>query len=147
MIWKQEATTAHMNAVSKATMVEHLGIVFTDVGADFIEASMPVDQRTVQPFGILHGGASVALSESLGSIAAYLCLEDPEGFTSVGVEVNANHLRPVKSGEHVIGRATPVRIGRRIQVWNIDIRDGEQRRVCTSRLTVAVVERQQAGTA
>ena len=103
MIWKQAATTAHMNAVSRGTMVEHLGIVFTDVGADYIEASMPVNERTVQPYGILHGGASVALSESLGSTAAYLCIADPSEYTSVGVEINANHLRSVRAGEEVIG--------------------------------------------
>ena len=142
MIWKQAVTAAHMNAVSKGTMVEHIGIVFTEVGADYIEASMLVDERTVQPFGILHGGASVALSESLGSMAAYLCIADPSKYTSVGVEINANHLRSVKSGTQVIGRATPVRVGRRIQVWNIDIRDGEERLVCTSRLTLAIVEQQ-----
>lgn len=142
MIWKQAASIAHMNEVSRGTMVEHLGIVFTDVGEDYIEASMPVNERTVQPFGILHGGASVALSESLGSIAAYLCIADPSKYTSVGVEINANHLRSVGSGEEVIGRATPVRIGRRIQVWNIDIRDGQDRLICTSRLTVAIVDQQ-----
>ena len=142
MIWKQAATTAHMNAVSRGTMVEHLGIVFTDVGADYIEASMPVNERTVQPYGILHGGASVALSESLGSTAAYLCIADPSEYTSVGVEINANHLRSVRAGDEVIGRATPVRIGRRIQVWNIDIRDSKERLICTSRLTVAIVDKQ-----
>ena len=142
MIWKQTVTAAHMNTVSKGTMVEHLGIVFTDVGPDYVEASMPVDERTVQPFGILHGGASVALSESLGSMAAYLCIAEPSKYTSVGVEINANHLRSVKSGSQVVGRATPVRVGRRIQVWNIDIRDNDERLICTSRLTLAIVEQQ-----
>lgn len=140
VIWKHAAATDHLNAVSKNSMVEHLGITFTEIGDDYIEASMPVSQRTSQPFGILHGGASVALSESLGSMAAHLCIEDPSRFAAVGVEVNANHLRSVSGGGMVVGRATPVRIGRRIQVWNIDIRDQDERLVCTSRLTVAVVE-------
>lgn len=140
MIWKHAATTEHLNTVSKGTMVEHLGIVFTEIGDDYVEASMPVDERTVQPFGILHGGASVALSESLGSMAAHLCIADPSLHSGVGVEVNANHLRSVKSGSSVTGRATPIRVGRRIQVWNIDVRDDDERLVCTSRLTVAVVD-------
>ncbi|MGB5720367.1 MAG: hotdog fold thioesterase [Woeseiaceae bacterium] len=140
MIWKQSTTLEHLNSVSNGSMVEHLGITFTKIGDDYIEASMPVDSRTVQPFGILHGGASVALSESLGSMAAHLCIEDTTRYTTVGVEVNANHLRSVSAGQQVVGRATPVRIGRRIQVWNIDIRDVEERLVCTSRLTVAVIE-------
>ena len=140
MIWKQSTTLGHLNSVSTGSMVEHLGITFTKLGDDYIEASMPVDSRTVQPFGILHGGASVALSESLGSMAAHLCVEDTSRYTTVGVEVNANHLRSVSAGQQVVGRATPVRIGRRIQVWNIDIRDVEERLVCTSRLTVAVIE-------
>lgn len=140
MIWKQSTTLEHLNSVSTGSMVEHLGITFTKLGDDYIEASMPVDSRTVQPFGILHGGASVALSESLGSMAAHLCVVDSTRYTTVGVEVNANHLRSVSAGQQVVGRATPVRIGRRIQVWNIDIRDVEERLVCTSRLTVAVIE-------
>ena len=140
MIWKQSTTLGHLNSVSTGSMVEHLGITFTKLGDDYIEASMPVDSRTVQPFGILHGGASVALSESLGSMAAHLCVEDTSRYTTVGVEVNAKHLRSVSAGQQVVGRATPVRIGRRIQVWNIDIRDVEERLVCTSRLTVAVIE-------
>ncbi|MGB5256512.1 MAG: hotdog fold thioesterase, partial [Woeseiaceae bacterium] len=95
----------------------------------------------VQPFGVLHGGASVTLAESLGSMAGNLCLEDPSRQSAVGVEINANHLRPVPSGGQVIGRASPIRIGRRIQVWSIDIRDPDGRLVCTSRLTLAVIDR------
>lgn len=141
MIWKQNATTQRLNETSQGTMLEHLGIVFTEVGDDYAEATMPVDDRTVQPFGLLHGGASVSLSESLGSMAANLCIEEPSRYAGVGIEINANHLRSVAHGGRVIGRATPVRIGRRIQVWNIDIRDLDERLVCTSRLTVAIVER------
>lgn len=141
MIWKNSADPEHLNTMAKNTMLEHLGISFTESGDDFIEATMPVDERTVQPFGLLHGGASVTLAESLGSVAANLCIDDTSRYASVGVEINANHLRPVPSGQIVTGRTTPVRVGRRIQVWNIDIHDEKDRLVCTSRVTVAVVER------
>ena len=141
MIWKNSADPKHLNAMSKDTMLEHLGITFTDSGDNYIEATMPVDERTVQPFGLLHGGASVTLAESLGSVAANLCIDDTTRYTSVGVEINANHLRPVRSGQDVTGRTTPVRVGRRIQVWNVDIRDEKHRLICTSRITVAVIDR------
>ncbi len=141
MIWKHPAEPGSLNGFSKDTLAEHLGITFTRIGDDFLEATMPVDARTVQPFGVLHGGASVVLAETLGSVAAELCIEDRSRYTAVGIEVNANHLRPVPRGEYVTGRATAVRVGARIQVWNIDIRDADERRVCTSRLTLAVVER------
>lgn len=141
MIWKNNVDPEHLNAMSKSTMLEHLGITFTEFGDDYIEATMPVDERTVQPFGLLHGGASVALAESLGSVAASLCIDDTSGYAPVGVEINANHLRPVPSGQTVTGRTTPIRVGRRIQVWNIDIRDQKERLICTSRITVAVVDR------
>ena len=120
--------------------MEHLGIEVTEIGTDFITAKMPVDHRTKQPLGLLHGGASVLLAESLGSFASFLCIEDTSRYMSVGVEVNANHLRSVTGG-YVWGTARPVRIGRLIQVWNIEIIDDEDRLVCTSRLTIAVVER------
>lgn len=141
MIWKHPAEPDSLNTLSRDTMVEHLGIRFTRIGDDFIEATMPVDARTVQPFGILHGGASAALAETLGSVAATLCIEDRSRHGAVGIEVNASHLRSVPGGEHVTGRATPVRVGARIQVWNIDIRDADERLVCASRLTMAVIER------
>ena len=128
--------------MAKDTMLEHLGITFSATGDDYIEATMPVDARTVQPFGVLHGGASVTLAESLGSVAAHLCVEDPSTHTAVGVEINASHLRSVPHGQFVTGRATPgYGSGGRMQVWNIDIRDGDERLICTSRLTVAIVER------
>jgi 1,4-dihydroxy-2-naphthoyl-CoA hydrolase len=141
MIWKHEADPDSLNAMAKDTMLEHLGITFSATGDDFIEATMPVDARTVQPFGVLHGGASVTLAESLGSVAAHLCVDDPSTHAAVGVEINASHLRSVPHGQFVTGRATPIRVGRRIQVWNIDIRDGDKRLICTSRITVAIVER------
>jgi 1,4-dihydroxy-2-naphthoyl-CoA hydrolase len=121
----------------------HLGIEFTKLGDDFLQARMPVDDRTRQPFGILHGGASVALAETLGSIASNLTI-DPERFSVVGQEINANHVRAVSKG-HVTGTARPLHIGRRSQVWEIRIEDEAQRLVCISRLTCAVLERTAGG--
>ncbi len=141
VIWKHQLTIPQVNAVASGTAMEHLGIEVTEIGPDFIIAKMPVDHRTKQPMGLLHGGASVLLAESLGSFASFLCIEDTDKQMSVGVEVNANHLRPVTKG-YVYGVARPIRIGRLIQVWNIDITDEDGRLVCTSRLTIAVVDRQ-----
>ena len=126
-----------LNALSADTVIERLGIVFTAVGEDWLEATMPVDARTHQPYGLLHGGASVVLAETLGSSAGNLTV-DPARWMCVGVEVNANHLRGVTDGQ-VNGRATALHVGRSTQVWQIDIRDGQGRRVCASRLTLAVV--------
>ncbi len=117
-----------------------LGIEVIEVGPDFLLAKMPVDERTTQPFGILHGGASVVLSESLGSIASTLCV-DLGQYSIVGIEVNANHLRSVPHGNWVYGRVTPIKVGRRLQVWNTEITNEEGKLVCTSRLTVAVIEK------
>jgi 1,4-dihydroxy-2-naphthoyl-CoA hydrolase len=125
--------------MSKATMVEHLGIEFTHVDADRIVATMPVDQRTVQPYGILHGGASVALAETLGSVAAHASI-DATKFQSVGLEINANHIKSVKSGL-VTGTARPIHIGRRTHVWAIEITDDKNNLVCTSRITMAIIEK------
>lgn len=122
------------------TMVDHLGIRFTEVGPDFLRATMPVDARTRQIMGILHGGASVALAETVGSFAANLCVDQARVYC-VGQEINANHLRPVASGV-VTATARPWHIGTRSQVWHIEIRDERERLVCVSRLTMAVVERQ-----
>ena len=124
---------------STSTMVENLGIEIIDVGKNFISGKMPVDERTKQPFGLLHGGASVALTESLGSIGAGMQI-DHSSQSVVGIEINANHLKSVKSG-WVFGKATAVRIGRKIQVWEIDIKDKNDNYVCKSRLTLAVIEK------
>jgi 1,4-dihydroxy-2-naphthoyl-CoA hydrolase len=140
MIWKHHLTLPQVNAFAANTAMEHLGIEVTEIGHDFITAKMPVDHRTKQPLGLLHGGASVLLAESLGSFASFLCIEDTSKYMSVGVEVNANHLRSVTEG-YVWGTARPVRLGRLIQVWNIEIIDDKERLICTSRLTIAVVER------
>ena len=119
------------------TMIEHLGIEVIEVGDDFVRARMPVDHRTVQPQGRLHGGASVALAETVGSVAANLVL-DGETQLAVGLDINANHVRPASSG-FVYGTARPEAIGRTTQVWSIRITDEEDRLVCISRLTMAVI--------
>ena len=122
-------------------MVGLLDIRFETFTDDTLEATMPVDSRTQQPFGLLHGGASVVLAETLGSTAGNLCV-DPRQWMCVGVEINANHLRGERSGV-VTGRATAVHVGRSTQVWEIDIRNAAGKRVCVSRLTLAVVPMQQ----
>jgi len=119
------------------TMIEHLGIEFIELGDDFLRARMPVDHRTLQPAGLLHGGASVALAETLGSAASFLCVDQSQ-FTVVGVEVNANHVRSARAG-WVTGTARPIHLGRSTHVWDIRIIDEEERLVCVSRLTMAVV--------
>jgi len=125
-----------LNALSAGTAMEPLGIEFTELGPDFLCATMPVDRRTHQPYGLLHGGASVLLAETLGSTAAMLCAA--EGERCVGIEINANHLRAVRAGV-VTGTARPLHVGRQTQVWEIRIEDEAQRLVCVSRLTVAVL--------
>jgi len=120
------------------SIVNHLGIEFIEAGEGYLVARMPVDGRTHQPFGILHGGASVVLAESLGSTASFIMLEDPMKQRAVGVEVNANHIRSVREG-WVYGRCTPIHVGRSTHVWDIRITDEQQRTVCVSRLTIAVI--------
>lgn len=141
MLWKHPATIEGVNAMSANSMAEQLGITFTEIGPDYVAATMPVNAKTVQPFRILHGGANVVLAETLGSIASTLCLEDPTALTAVGVEVNANHLKSVREGGVVTGICRPVRVGRQIHVWQIEIRDENGELSCISRLTVAIVNR------
>lgn len=136
MIWRREATLAALNKMGANNMVGHVGIAFTRFDDHQIEATMPVDERTRQPFGLLHGGASVVLAETLGSVAGYLCTEGDQKV--VGLEVNANHIRSVREGV-VRGVCRAVHAGRRHQVWQIDIYDQQDQLCCTSRLTTAVV--------
>jgi uncharacterized protein (TIGR00369 family) len=137
-IWAQEAPPVEaVNNFSKGTMLDHIGIEFTEIGDDYVKATMPVDQRTIQPMGLLHGGASVVLAETLGSYAATLCV-DTSRFACVGLEVNANHIRAARAGL-VTGTARPLHIGRRTQVWEIRIEDEGGRLTCVARLTMAVV--------
>lgn len=134
-IWKQPINLELLNHTSKNTLIEHLNIVYTDFGDDFICATMPVCSFTHQPLGMLHGGASVVLAETLGSVAANFCVL--KGSYCVGLDINANHVRSVRSG-HVIGTANPIHLGVSTQVWQINITDERERLVCTSRLTIAV---------
>lgn len=137
-IWRTRASAEDLNTITSGTLVEHLGIEFLEVGDDSLRARMPVDHRTVQPAGLLHGGASVSLAETLGSMAGTLCI-DMQSKQCVGVEINANHIRPVRSG-YVYGAARPVHIGGSTQVWEIRIEDELGKLVCISRLTLAVID-------
>jgi 1,4-dihydroxy-2-naphthoyl-CoA hydrolase len=138
MIWFRPYTLEQVRFFG-SSMPQHIGIEFTELGPDFIRGRMPVDDRTRQPFGILHGGASVALAETLGSTGAGLAI-DPDKYRCVGQEINANHVRAVSEG-FVIGTARPAHIGRRSHVWEIRIEDERDRLVCISRITMAVIEK------
>lgn len=135
-IWHAKPTLEALQAVNGGTMGEHLDIRFTEIGDDYIVATMPVDHRTRQPMGLLHGGASAVLAETLGSVASF-CVIDPAESVCVGLEINANHLRAARDGR-VTGRCTPIHIGRQIHVWDIRIQDEAGKLVCVSRLTVSV---------
>ena len=140
-IWKQHpADLERINGWSANSMVDHLGIRVIDVGDDYLRGTMPVDPRTKQPFGLLHGGASVALAETLGSLAGTMCLDATKEM-AVGLDINANHVRAVTGGI-VTGTARPLHVGRNTQVWEIRIENEDGRLVCISRLTLAVVPRQ-----
>ncbi len=135
-IWKQPVSIETLTDIHRGTAPEHLGIEFLEVGEDFIRARVPVDARTRQPYGILHGGVSVVLAETLGSCAAaYACTP---GYRAVGLDINANHLRSATGG-WVTGTARPIHIGRTTQVWQIELVDDEGRMTCISRLTMAVL--------
>ena len=137
MIWFSKPDLAELNGRPKNHIGALLGIEFTEIGDDYIKGRMPVDERTHQPFGILHGGASVVLTETLGSVASNLVL-NPERNMGVGLEVNANHLRPVKEG-WVTGICTPIHIGGKTHIWDIKLYNDTGKLTCISRLTVAVV--------
>ncbi|PHM29123.1 hotdog fold thioesterase [Xenorhabdus budapestensis] len=137
MIWKRHPDVNMLNQFGIDCILKHIGIEITQLGDDFIEGTMPVDQRTKQPFGILHGGASVVLAETLGSFAGYLCSEGEQKV--VGVEINANHIKAVRGGI-VKGICKPIHLGRTHQVWQIDIYNGQQQLCCTSRLTTAILD-------
>lgn len=135
-LWLKPAILEEINARSADTAVAHLGIEITEVGGDYLVGRVPVDHRTKQPFGLLHGGVSVVLAETLGSIAAFHA--SPEGHLAVGLDINANHLRSVRSG-WVTGTARPVHIGRTTQVWQIDMVDERGQMNCVSRITMAIL--------
>lgn len=136
MIWKREVTLDALNAMGEGNMVGLLDIRFERIGDDTLEATMPVDHRTKQPFGLLHGGASVVLAESIGSVAGYLCTQGEQKV--VGLEVNANHVRSARQGR-VLGVCKALHTGARHQVWQIEIFDEQGRLCCSSRLTTAIV--------
>lgn len=138
-LWSRDYSLEELNRLNAGNLLGHLGIEFVAIDSDSLTARMPVDHRTTQPFGLLHGGASVALAESVGSFAAYLTLRDHSKAT-VGIEVNANHLRSATGG-FVYGVARPLHIGRNTQVWDIRINDDKERLICVARLTVAIVPR------
>ena len=138
-IFKNRITIDELNKLSRNTLAEQIGIEFIAVGPDYLEAKMPVDARTHQPFGLLHGGASVALAETMGSIAAMCCVDTEKQFC-VGLDINANHVRGVRSG-FVTGRTSPLHIGSKTQVWEIKITNEKNELVCISRITMAVLDK------
>lgn len=139
-IWfKKDLSLADFENLGKDTMGDHIGIRFSELGDNYLKATMPVDHRTKQPYGLLHGGASVALAETLGSVASALVI-DPEQFICVGQEINANHIRSARSGQ-VTGTATPLHLGATSHVWEIRIHDEQDKLICISRLTVAILKK------
>ena len=141
-IWYDPAiTAAQINPIGKGNMAEYLGMEITEIGEDYLKGTMPVDHRTRQPYGLLHGGASVALAETLGSLGAAFVV-DRIKYDCVGLEINANHMRGVREGI-VTGIARPIHIGKTTQVWEIRIHDSRDKIVCISRITVAVLKRPQ----
>lgn len=141
-VWhSQKFTLDTLNEMTENTMSEWLGVTFTEIGESYLRAAMPVNEKTMQPYGILHGGASVALAETLGSVASALVI-DPEKSICVGMEINANHLRSASKGQ-VHGIATPLHLGKSSHVWEIRIFDDAQKLICVSRHTVAILDRKQ----
>ena len=138
-LFNPNVTLASLNKMSVNTMVEHLGIEFTRIGEDFIEARMPVDHRTHQPLGMLHGGASVVLAETLGSVAATCCIDMSKQYC-VGLDINANHIKSVREG-FVTGITKPIHIGKKTHVWEIRITTELNELVCISRITMAVIDK------
>ena len=138
-MFPKELTLERLNTINKNTLASHIGIEFTEIGSDYLVARMPVDKRTTQPYNILHGGASVVLSETLGSQAAAMLLDLDKQYP-VGLEINANHIKSISSG-YVYGRVTPIHIGRSTHVWETRITDEENSLICISKLTVAILDR------
>lgn len=139
-IWfKKDLSFTDLIELGKGTMAEHLGIEWTEVGPDFLKARMPVDHRTKQPYGLLHGGASCVLAETIGSVASAMIV-DHSKYYCVGLEINANHIRSAREG-FVTGTATPLHLGATTHVWDIKIHDEKNKLICVSRLTVAIIKR------
>jgi 1,4-dihydroxy-2-naphthoyl-CoA hydrolase len=138
-VFKPGISLEDLNKLSSNTMVSYLGIEFTELGTDYIKAKMPVDHRTHQPLGLLHGGASVTLAETLGSVAATCCVDRKTQYC-VGLEINANHVKSARSG-YVYGTTRPIHIGKRTHVWEIKIVNEDSELVCISRITMAVIDK------
>lgn len=138
-IWFQSADIQDLNRLSENTMVSHIGIEFTEIGPDYIRAKMPVSQHTHQPDGLLHGGASVVLAETLGSIASNLCIDRTKKIC-VGLDINANHIRSARAG-YVTGTTKPIHIGASTHIWEIRITNEKESLICIARLTMAVLEK------
>jgi 1,4-dihydroxy-2-naphthoyl-CoA hydrolase len=138
-IWQRQHSVKELNNMTQNCIEEHLGIEIVELGSDYISATMPVDHRTRQPFGLLHGGASVVLAESLGSLASTLCIDQNEK-VAVGIEVNANHIKQVREGL-VKGTVRPLHLGNKIHVWEIRIVNSAEKLVCICRLTVAIIKK------
>ena len=138
-VFKPGITLDALNKLSANTMVGHLGIIYTAIGEDYLEAKMPVDHRTHQPLGLLHGGASVTLAETLGSVAALCCLDTDLQYP-VGMEINANHIKGVREG-FVTGKVRPIHIGKKSHVWEIRIMTEKNELVCISRITMAIIDK------
>ena len=135
----QNITAAYLNEKFNVNMIQHLGIVYTEVGTDFICGKMPVDERTKQPLGLLHGGASVVLAETLGSVAAHLCLDSTKQY-AVGLEINANHIKSATEG-YVYGKASALHIGKKTHVWEIKITNEKNKLICISRITISIIDK------
>ena len=143
-IWfDKNVSVESLKPLGKETMAEYIGIEWEEIGNDFLRAKMPVDQRTQQPHGLLHGGASCVLAETIGSVASYLVI-DPSEFYCVGIEINANHIRSAKEG-FVYGKCSPLHIGSSTHVWDIRITNEEGKLICISRLTVAIMKKKVSG--
>jgi 1,4-dihydroxy-2-naphthoyl-CoA hydrolase len=135
----KDTSLKQLNAINQGTLMESLGIEFTEFGEDYVKATMPVDERTFQPMGLLHGGANVALAESLGSVGTYLMI-DTKTHYGVCIEINANHVGGIMKG-HVIGTATVLHQGKSTHIWNVEIRDEEGKLISYSRMTIMILER------
>ena len=141
--FNKNVSVEDLKPLGKGTMTEHLGFEWVEIGKDFLKVKMPVDHRTVQPYGLLHGGASCVLAETIGSVASHLVI-DPSAFYCVGIEINANHIRSAKEG-FVYGTCSPLHIGSSTHVWDIRINNEEEKLICISRLTVAIMKKKISG--
>jgi len=141
--FNKNVSVEDLEPLGKGTMTEHLGFEWVEIGNNFLKAKMPVDHRTIQPYGLLHGGASCVLAETIGSVASHLVI-DPSEFYCVGIEINANHIRSAKEG-FVYGTCSPLHIGSSTHVWDIRITNEEGKLICISRLTVAIMKKKVSG--